>query len=186
MCHISAQIYGLRWCRLLLGREFTAENSLLFKLWDFMFACCYEAETCSNDALVDPDALPNINSVLASVRVSKDNQHSNQARRNISSLGTVKHEHPNESSAPEVPNYVCTPLLGALGDLMLAMMLHVSSFSCFSLLFFLCSLRDALLSILVRAWNCVRVLIVFFCIFFLSCRCGIRCWTEMPRRCLGC
>lgn len=130
-CHISAQIYGLRWCRLLLGREFTSENALLFKLWDFMFACCYEAETCSNEALLDVDARPNINSVLASVRIAGDNQHSNRERRNISSLGTVKHEHPNESSAPAVPNYVCTPLLGALGDLMLAMMLNVSYFSLF-------------------------------------------------------
>lgn len=97
-----------------------------------MFACCYEAETCSNEALLDVDARPNINSVLASVRIAGDNQHSNRERRNISSLGTVKHEHPNESSAPAVPNYVCTPLLGALGDLMLAMMLNVSYLSCVS------------------------------------------------------
>jgi hypothetical protein len=127
-CHISAQIYGLRWCRLLLGREFTAENSLLFKLWDFLFACCYEAENFSNESLLDIDARPNINSVLASVRIAGHTQHSNEERRNTSSLGTVKHQSPNESSAPAVPQYECTPLLGALGDLMLAMMLHVRSF----------------------------------------------------------
>lgn len=124
-CHVSAQIYGMRWSRLLLGREFTAANSVLFKLWDFLFACCYEAETVSADALLDIDSRPNINSLLASVRIAGHNQHSNEERRNITSMGTVKHVSPNESSAPDAPQYVCTPLLGALGDLMLAMMLNV-------------------------------------------------------------
>lgn len=90
-----------------------------------MFACCYEAEHFSNEALLDIDARPNTHSVLASVRIQGNTQHSNEERRNTSSLGTVKHDSPNESSAPAVPDYVCTPLLGALGDLMLAMMLHV-------------------------------------------------------------
>lgn len=125
-CHISAQIYGLRWCRLLLGREFTSENALLFRLWDYMFACCYEAEHMSNEALLDIDARPNHCSVFTAVRVQGHTQHTNEVRRNTSSLGTVKHESPNESSAPAVPNYECTPLLGALGDMMLAMMLNVS------------------------------------------------------------
>lgn len=125
-CHVSAQIYGLRWCRLLLGREFTAENAQIFKLWDYLFACCYEAENTPPDALLDIDTHPNINSVFASVRIAGNNQFANRERRNISSLGTVKHTSDNESSAPDVPQYVCTPLLGALGDLMLAMLLQVS------------------------------------------------------------
>lgn len=127
-CHVSAQIYGLRWCRLLLGREFSAENAQIFKLWDYLFACCYEAEHTSPDALLDIDSHPNVNSVFASVRIAGYNQYSNAERRNISSLGTVKHTSANESSAPDVPLYVCTPLLGALGDLMLAMLLQVRHF----------------------------------------------------------
>jgi hypothetical protein len=126
-CHVSAQIYGLRWARLLLGREFTMENDQIFRIWDYLFACCYEAENISAEALLDADVRPNITSLLATVRIAGHNQHSNQERRNISSMGTVKHVSANESSAPDVPQYVCTPLLGALGDVMLAMMLHVSS-----------------------------------------------------------
>ena len=124
-CNVSAQIYGLRWCRLLLGREYTVENDQIYKIWDYIFACCYEAENVSAEALLDADMRPNINSLLATVRIAGHNQHSNLQRRNITSMGTVKHESPNESSAPDIPQYVCTPLLGALGDVMLAMLLHV-------------------------------------------------------------
>lgn len=124
-CNVSAQIYGLRWSRLLLGREFTVQNDQIFKIWDYIFACCYEAENISAEVLLDSDMRPNINSLLATVRIAGHNQHSNLERRNITSMGTVKHVSDNESSAPDVPQYVCTPLLGALGDVMLAMLLHV-------------------------------------------------------------
>jgi hypothetical protein len=124
-CHVSAQIYGLRWSRVLLGREFTVKGSQIYKIWDYIFGCCYEAENTSADSLLDIDVRPNVISVLAQVRIAGHNRHSNEERRNFTSMGTTKHVSPNESSAPSMPQYVCTPLLGALGDVMLAMMLNV-------------------------------------------------------------
>ena len=142
-CHVSSQLYGLRWSRLLLGREFSMDGEQVYRLWDFLFACCYEAEHFSADPLLDIDTRPNINSVLASVRIAGCDQHSNAERRKTSSLGTVKHTSDNESSAPVVPNYLCTPLLGALGDLMLAMLIHVSEYNsayAYNSLYFACCL----------------------------------------------
>jgi hypothetical protein len=122
---ISAQIYGLRWARLLLGREISMENCQIFRIWDYLFACCYEAENFSPEHLMDIDVRPNVNSILATVRISGCKRDSNEDRRRVSSFGSVKHSSPNESSMAAVPQYVCTPLLGALGDVMLAMMVQV-------------------------------------------------------------
>ena len=192
--HISAQLYGIRWSRLLLGREFSAANYDIFLIWDYIFACCYEAEnfyldrdiagrigqgnsssssgdrgrdgsrkyngngssiSSASDYLED-DTLPNIYSVYASVLVQKHNQHSNQQRRKISSFGiitngnttntttTTNNNNSNQNSTSTsfpttsivgstvqsngiaIPAYVCTPLLGALADVMLGMLINVS------------------------------------------------------------
>ena len=193
--HISAQLYGIRWSRLLLGREFSAANYDIFLIWDYIFACCYEAEnfyldrdiagrigggsssssssssgdsgrddsckyngngssiSSASDYLED-DTLPNIYSVYASVLVQKHNQHSNQQRRKISSFGIITNGNttntttttnnrnqnststsfpttsivgsPVQSNGIAIPAYVCTPLLGALADVMLGMLINVS------------------------------------------------------------
>jgi len=121
--HVAAQLYGMRWSRLLLGREFSAEGGELFRLWDYLFACCFEAENSPPDPLLD--CKPNYYSVLAAVRVSRFGRHANQERRQVSSLGIINNPAANESAGPDVPAYVCTPLLGALGDVMLAMLLQI-------------------------------------------------------------
>ena len=41
-CFIQAQLYGMRWSRLLLGREFELKEESLLKIWDYMFGCCFE------------------------------------------------------------------------------------------------------------------------------------------------
>ena len=198
--HISAQLYGIRWSRLLLGREFSAANYDIFLIWDYIFACCYEAEnfyldrdiagrigggssssttsssssSSSSDRgrddsrkyngngssissvsdYLEDDTLPNIYSVYASVLVQKHNQHSNQQRRKISSFGIITNGNttntttttnnrnqnststsfpttsivgsPVQSNGIAIPAYVCTPLLGALADVMLGMLINVS------------------------------------------------------------
>jgi hypothetical protein len=41
---IQAQLYGMRWSRLLLGREFELTELSLLRIWDYMFACIFDAE----------------------------------------------------------------------------------------------------------------------------------------------
>lgn len=41
---IQAQLYGMRWSRLLLGREFELTETSLLRIWDYMFACIFDAE----------------------------------------------------------------------------------------------------------------------------------------------
>jgi TBC1 domain family member 5 len=77
---IHAQFYGLRWSRLLLGREFPLENTKLLRIWDTLIAFSSES----------------IKSPLQSECVSED---------------TMKY----------------SPLLEALRDFMIAMMINVSS-----------------------------------------------------------
>ena len=173
----------------MLGREFSTANYDIFLIWDYIFACCFEAEnfyldrgdgvdrrgsgsigssvsvdrgrddsnrkygngngSSSASEYLDDDTLPNIYSVYASVLVQKHNQHSNQQRRNISSFGIVTNGNNNnnnnnnstgtsfpttaidgssvQSNGIALPAYVCTPLLGALADVMLGMLINVSS-----------------------------------------------------------
>jgi hypothetical protein len=119
---VQAQLYGLRWSRLLLAREFPVTHSLLFRLWDYMFASCFDAETehLPAAAYMDDDAPPNVYSLLANVRAMNYNKNSNTGKR---------------IAGAERVNYVCTPLLGVLGDLMLAMLIQVTSSICNCCLF---------------------------------------------------
>jgi hypothetical protein len=104
----------------LLGREFLVTHQLLYRLWDYMFACCYDIETNGkqpNSSHLDhdeddDDTPPNVYSLLANVRAFGYNKSSNQGKRGNSG---------DNSRAV----YVCTPLLAALGDLMLAMLIQV-------------------------------------------------------------
>lgn len=110
-CFVQSQLYGLRWSRLLLGREFSATHSHLFRLWDFMFASCYEAENNTNaHQYEDEDSLPNVYSMFAYTRMNKLLKDCNVGKR--------KHK-------DDKVTYVCTPLLGALGDFMLAMLIQI-------------------------------------------------------------
>jgi hypothetical protein len=86
-----------------------------------MFACCYDVETNGkrpphsphlNHDEDDDDAPPNVYSLLANVRAFGYNKNSNKGKRGSSG---------DNSRAV----YVCTPLLAALGDLMLAMLIQV-------------------------------------------------------------
>lgn len=37
---IQAHLYGMRWTRLLFGREFIVADQYVLRLWDFMFGYC--------------------------------------------------------------------------------------------------------------------------------------------------
>jgi len=115
-CFVQSQLYGLRWARLLLGREFEAPQ--LFLLWDFLFAACWDAEHGDSEALLDEDAPLNVYSVLASVRMAGHTKRTNKDRRALYNEEKMKKEGIKFS-------YVCSPLLGVLADFMLAMLLQV-------------------------------------------------------------
>jgi hypothetical protein len=93
----------------MLGREFAVTPHHLFVIWDYIFACCFDAEQTS--AAEDEDIPTNVYSMLANARLLGNRKDKNSALKRANS---------------DLQAYVCTPLLGALGDFMLAMLLHVS------------------------------------------------------------
>lgn len=97
--YVQAQIYGLRWSRLLLGREFPMTNHQSLRLWDYMFAYCLDDMNSSIGAL-DENILEELTGAHASV---------SSATR----LLRLRYEG------------IYTPLMGVLGDFILAMLLHV-------------------------------------------------------------
>ena len=94
---IQAQLYGMRWARLLLGREFTVTDKQVLRIWDYMFACC----------LVVPGSVVSMKDPLS-------------AELLVSST----HAEVLASRARYGPS---NPLLIMLGNFMLAMLLHVSA-----------------------------------------------------------
>lgn len=81
--YIQAQLYGMRWARLMLGREFSASETQLLRIWDYIFASCRVVEKSSHPLELET-------SWYAKAR-----------------------------SGPS------SPILDALGDFMLAMLLHI-------------------------------------------------------------
>jgi hypothetical protein len=125
---VQSQLYGIRWSRLMLGREFSVTAEHLYKLWDFIFASCYDAETSSADELLDDDAPPNVYSVLADVRMRGFHKRTNKENKQRAASASSSTSSSSSSSAAGVKfTYVCTPLLGSLADFMLAMFLQVST-----------------------------------------------------------
>lgn len=113
---MQSQLYGLRWTRLMLGREFPVTHSHVFRLWDFMFASCYDAEfsheVAKKKQYQDEDSLPNVYSLYANAVVRGYHRDTNAIAKKQSN-GSIK------------LTYVTTPLLGALGDFMLAMLIQI-------------------------------------------------------------
>lgn len=108
--YVQSQLYGLRWARLMLGREYPVTHNSLFRIWDFMFAACYDAEYNTSHYVFDDDIPPNVYSLLANARVCNYHKGSNIGKR---------------ASQQDRVSYVCTPLLGILGDFILAMLIQV-------------------------------------------------------------
>ena len=89
--YIPAQLYGIRWSRLMLGREFPMTHEHCLRIWDYMFA------TCRSQVNVDAPAEFRADAGLT----------------------------PQESIALRSRYGPYTPLLAALGDFILAMLLQI-------------------------------------------------------------
>ncbi len=99
----------------MLGREFPVTHSHVFRLWDFMFAACFDAEfndTKQKKQLQDEDSVPNVYSLYA-----------NSIMRGYRKETNVNAKKESKGSNKLV--YVITPLLGSLGDFMLAMLIQI-------------------------------------------------------------
>jgi hypothetical protein len=105
---IQAQLYGMRWSRLLLGREFELTEASLLKIWDYMFACIFDAELSLRSGAVK-NAGGNSGSLVQS---SLKKQHSSQRDLKIVPQGqggsSVSQSSATTSSSP------ADPLSGAL------------------------------------------------------------------------
>jgi hypothetical protein len=103
---IPAQLYGMRWSRLLLGREFPVSHSHCLKLWDYMFATVRD----------DDEFIPiyNNNNELASHNNILSNNEKNKKDLSPSMQPLLKSRYGPYS-----------PLLSALGDFILAMLLNI-------------------------------------------------------------
>jgi hypothetical protein len=125
---IEAQLYGMRWARLLFGREFPLTDTHSLRLWDYMFSYCGEW------GYSQPDAASSASSSTAST--------SPAAMKAVPLLATGKRLNAEETMirnqvsvdvglGDEVPR----PLLRAVADLMLAMLLYVSTVQLYSICF---------------------------------------------------
>lgn len=112
--YIQSQIYGLRWARLLLAREFPMTENQALRLWDYMFATCYDEHMVNNTAVASQP--------LDTPRFSEDSD-------DLLMMSELKSAQASVTSASKAlkaryGNY--SILMGVLGDFMLAMILHVS------------------------------------------------------------
>jgi hypothetical protein len=96
---IQAQLYGMRWSRLLFGREFPLSHNLSLKLWDYIFGYWLEM-----DLVKDPAYTGGLNSPTASGR---------EGNRMIIDVGLEEKK--------------AKPIIRAVADLMIAMLLYVSA-----------------------------------------------------------
>ena len=87
---IQSQIYGMRWARLILGREFPLTCTHCFRIWDYVFACTCSANVQVNTETKIDDKIDNEVIIKSKTRYS-----------------------------------ITTPMLIAVGNFMLAMLLHI-------------------------------------------------------------
>jgi TBC1 domain family protein 5 len=93
---IQAQLYGMRWSRLMLGREFEVTDSQVLKIWDYIFACCLKTPRAK---AFDPLTMP---------AEDEEDIDINKLWIATNCKGPIN------------------PLLMALGNFMIGMLLHVS------------------------------------------------------------
>ena len=115
-CDVQAQLYGMRWARLLCGRELPLKNELSLRLWDYLFATCINID-------MDLDIMMKIPFTTTSSSSSFPTLKSKSIVSDTLSL-----------SASSSPSYDMTtalntiesyPILLALQDVMVLMLLHV-------------------------------------------------------------
>ena len=123
--YVQAQLYGMRWSRLLLGREFDAVEDGLFRIWDYIFASSLDISSVSK-AEGKPKG-----------KKTSDDNHACEDSLFDPLLNT-----PNHKSAENDEDELTTasaamkanrkrffnkpcPILESLADFMLAMLLHI-------------------------------------------------------------
>ena len=50
---IHPQLYGMRWARLLLGREFPLTSQQSLRIWDYLFACCLSERALEREHVIE-------------------------------------------------------------------------------------------------------------------------------------
>mmetsp|Transcript_23892 Transcript_23892/g.35058 ORF Transcript_23892/g.35058 Transcript_23892/m.35058 type:complete len:725 (-) Transcript_23892:69-2243(-) len=116
--YIQAQLYGMRWARLMLGREFELTEGSLLRIWDYMFACmlCAKMEAKEKEASsgTSRESRPSTVSMGKAHPLAEEDSDDDIVWTTTSAAMKAKSRFGPSS-----------PLLEALGDFMLAMLLHI-------------------------------------------------------------
>lgn len=118
--YIQAQLYGMRWARLLLGREFQCNETGLLRLWDYMFACVLHHSMQQQQS--KQEELPIYTAEPTNKSKSAKSHPLEQEDSDDDEIIWTTTSAAMKAQARSGP---ASPLLDALGDFMLAMLLHV-------------------------------------------------------------
>lgn len=93
---VQAQLYGMKWSRLLLGREFELNDKSLLRIWDYMFACVLDARMIKMSS-INKNHVPHAHTSLKKHHSSqKDLKINNNSNNNQNSSNST----PSLSSSP--------------------------------------------------------------------------------------
>lgn len=123
--YVQAQLYGMRWSRLLLGREFEAVEESLFRIWDYIFASSLVLPTTEGK---DGGSTKESQSAPSSAMSSNSDPLFNAPPPSQLSVGDAE-EYLTSSAAMKAHRKTQfakpSPILESLADFMLAMLLHI-------------------------------------------------------------
>jgi hypothetical protein len=136
--YVQAQLYGMRWSRLLLGREFEAVEDSLFRIWDYIFASSLAVPVTDMKSLekgqIKPAAIARLNVPQCEVNSNSDPLF-NTPPSPVSSPDckekevAVVDECMTSSAVMKAKRKARfdkpSPILESLADFMLAMLLHI-------------------------------------------------------------
>ena len=132
--YVQAQLYGMRWSRLLLGREFQATEESLFRIWDYIFGSSLDIHASASNGKTIPHNVENsthVESVGSLPQEEKDPLFNSPSLPHCSgdSDSLMNNEYMTSSAAMKVLRKSRlekpSPILESLADFMLAMLLHI-------------------------------------------------------------
>ena len=126
--YVQAQLYGMRWSRLLLGREFAAAEDSLFRIWDYIFASALQIPHPEGDTSGSrQESVARTSQESLASSSSPDPLFNTPVKGGVQEA--VQEEWPTSSAAMKARRKIQfdkpSLILESLADFMLAMLLHI-------------------------------------------------------------